>query len=294
MSDVKTATTAPATTLSRHVENWAPGPIVESDAMSPAQANRLAATLDLDETYSTGTELPVPWHWIYFSEWPATAELGADGHPADGHFLPPIPDRRRMFAGATMTVHAPLRLGVPTQKKQSLAGVVEKQGRTGDMLFVTVRSEYLQDDALTVVEDQNLVYRSDSGASRPFEHTAEDLAPSSAPWSMTPTPTAPLLFRYSALTSNAHRIHYDEPYVTGIEGYPGLVVHGPLLATYMADLARTRSGESLTSLQFRLQRPLFLGDAFRVEGTPSDDGTVALQVVSGVDTVHASGTATLA
>lgn len=288
MSDVGT------TSLSDYVSEWAPGPVTDVDPMSPDRANQLAATLDYTETFSAGDELPVPWHWIHFPEWPATSALGDDGHPADGHFLPPIPHRRRMFAGSSMTVHAPLRLGIPAQKRSSLIEVVEKHGRTGDMLFVTVRSEYLQDGSPTIVEEQNLVYRSDSGSSRPFAHTAAGLASSTAPWSTTPTTSAPLLFRYSALTANSHRIHYDQPYVTGVEGYPDLVVHGPLLATYMADLARLTSGRPLRTFDFRLKRPVFLGDEFRVEGIPADDGTVALQVVSGTDTVHASGTGQLA
>lgn len=278
------------TTLSSYVENWAPQPVVEADALDPAQASRLAATLDLDETFSAGSQLPMTWQWIYFSEWPPTRELGPDGHPTDGRFLPPIPDRRRMFAGSSIRIAEPLRLGTPTQKRTSLHAVTEKHGRTGDMLFVTVRSEYIQDDRTALVEDQDLVYRSDSGSSRPFEREVSELGPTDAAWTAEPTPSAPLLFRYSALTSNAHRIHYDQPYVTQVEGYPDLVVHGPLLATYLAELVRARSGQSLRSFDFRLRKPLFLGDAFRLEGRPSGDGDdIELKIVSGTDTVHVTG-----
>ncbi|GAB35115.1 FAS1-like dehydratase domain-containing protein [Gordonia otitidis] len=282
------------TTLSSFVGDWTPQPVVQHDELDPAQATRLAATLDLTETYSAGSQLPMTWQWVYFSEWPRSSELGADGHPSDGHFLPPIPDRRRMFAGSSMRMTRPLRLGEPAQKRSSLESVTEKHGRTGDMLFVTVRNEYSQDGEVVLIEDQDLVYRSDSGASRPFTREVEQLGPTDAPWTAEPTPTTPLLFRYSALTSNAHRIHYDQPYVTEVEGYPDLVVHGPLLATYLAELVRSRSGgRSLRAFDFRLRKPLFLGDAFRAEGRPDGD-TVDLRIVSGVDTVHVSGRGELA
>ncbi|MGW5522810.1 hypothetical protein [Gordonia sp. NPDC003950] len=278
-------------TLRDHVAGWHPAPIVETDILDPAQASRLAATLDTGETFGPDDALPIPWHWVYFSEWPPTADLGPDGHPADGHFLPPLPERRRMFAGSRITSTGPLRLGVSTEKRSSIAAITEKTGRTGDMLFVTVRSEYRQDgdDEPRLVEVQNLVYRSDSGHSRPFERPSSELGESTAQWSTEPTPTTTTLFRYSALTSNAHRIHYDRPYVTEVEGYPDLVVHGPLLATYLAELVRiSRGGESLRNFEFRLQRPLFIGDRFRVEAS-DDDGDVALRVVTGGDAVHVSG-----
>ncbi|HCS56447.1 MAG TPA: hypothetical protein DIW80_03485 [Gordonia polyisoprenivorans] len=277
--------------LSDHVAGWRPEPITEVDTLDAAQATRLAATLGLSETFADGDPLPLPWHWIFFSEWPQTAELGADGHPAHGHFLPPIPDRRRMFAGARISSTAPLALGTRTEKVSSVASMTEKHGRTGDMLFVTVRSEYRQGGTVVLTEDQDLVYRSDSGNARPFDRPSPDLADATAPWTAEPTPDTPLLFRYSALTSNAHRIHYDRPYATGVEGYPDLVVHGPLLATYMAELARAHHhGKSLRTFDFRLRSPLFLGDRFRVEATPDDDGdAVELAVVTGQGTVHVSG-----
>ncbi|MGV9793276.1 MULTISPECIES: hypothetical protein [unclassified Gordonia (in: high G+C Gram-positive bacteria)] len=291
MSDT---TTADEATLSSHITEWTPGPVVEHDVLDPAQAQRLAATLGTEDAFGSGSELPMPWHWIYFSQWPPTDALGADGHPRDGHFLPPIPHRRRMFAGSRMSVTTPLRLDVPTEKHSSLASVKEKHGRSGAMLFVTVRSEYRQDGATALIEEQDLVYRSDNSTARPVERLVEDLTPSGTVWSAEPTPTAPLLFRYSALTSNAHRIHYDLPYTTDVEGYPDLVVHGPLLANYMADLARLHAdGKTMSSFDFRLKRPLFLGDRFRVEGNPSDGNTVAVRVVSGAETVHAEGTVTL-
>ena len=258
-------TTAADSGLARFVADWKPEPVVEHDDLAPQKATQLASTLNLDEAFAADDAVPVPWHWIYFPDWPAGSELGADGHPRDGHFLPPIPNRRRMFAGSRIEVSTPLRLGVATTKTSSLAKVAEKTGRTGEMLFVTIRSEYHQNDVLCVVEEQNLVYRSETGASRPFARNTEALEESSAEWSLEPTVDEAMLFRFSALTSNAHRIHYDHPYTTSVEGYPGLVVHGPLLAVYMAHLARM-NGKALSQFEFRLQAPVILGDAFRAEG----------------------------
>lgn len=277
------------TTLSGLVAAWHPAPRSEHDTLDPAQATRLARTLDLDETFGPGDPLPLPWHWIYFGDWPATAGLGADGHPADGHFLPPIPNRRRMFAGARITCTQPLRLGVDTERVSTISTVTEKHGHTGAMLFVTVRTEFAQEGDVRLTEEQDIVYRSDAGHSRPFTRPTPPSEASTAAWSSEPTITAPQLFRYSALTSNAHRIHYDQPYVTQVEGYPDLVVHGPLLATLMADLARTAGGRTLRSFDFRLRKPLFLGDRFRVEATPVE-GSVQLRVVTGDDTIHVCGT----
>ena len=268
-------TTAADSGLARFVADWKPEPVVEHDDLAPLKSTRLASTLNFDESFAAGDAVPVPWHWIYFPDWPAGSALGADGHPRDGHFLPPIPNRRRMFAGSRIEVSNPLRLGVATTKTSSLAKVAEKTGRTGEMLFVTIRSEYHQNDALCVVEEQNLVYRSETGASRPFARNTEALGESSAEWSLEPAVDEALLFRFSALTSNAHRIHYDHPYTTSVEGYPGLVVHGPLLAVYMAHLARA-NGKPLSQFEFRLQAPVILGDAFRAEGSVAGRRRVAV------------------
>nr|WP_245555582.1 MaoC family dehydratase N-terminal domain-containing protein [Gordonia soli] len=276
--------------LKSSIEGWHPTPTIEDDPLDPRQANRLAATLDLDGTYSAGDELPVPWQWVFFPDWPPTAALGADGHPEHGHFLPPIPHRRRMFAGSTMTVTRPLRLGGVTEKRSGVERLEIKHGRSGAMLFVTVRSEYRQDGDLCVTEDQTIVYRSDRSASRPYRRAEADLVTGDAPWSAEPAPEATTLFRYSALTSNSHRIHYDRPYVSDVEGYPDIVVHGPLLATYLADLARLRGRRQLREFTFRLTRPIFLGDRFRAEARPDGD-TVTMRVVTGdgIEHVRATG-----
>ena len=281
------------TALSEHLVGWAPTPLVQTSALDPEPANRLAHTLDLFEVREAGDELPITWHWIHFTDWPATADLGDDGHPADGHFLPPIPHRRRMFAGSSIeTVGGGLRLGEPTRKRSEIVRIEDKTGRSGAMLFVTVRSEYRQDGELRLIEDQDIVYRSDPGTGARLTRDQTPLAESTAPWSATPTPTSTTLFRYSALTGNAHRIHYDLPYATQVEGYPDLVVHGPLLATYLADLARHRSGRRVEHFAFRLRRPIFLGDEFRVEAAPTGDD-VSGRIVTGDGVEHVTATGRL-
>ncbi|WP_458319890.1 hypothetical protein [Mycolicibacterium brisbanense] len=281
-------------TLARNIVDWAPEPVESSDPLIPQRATDLAATLDLDEAFATGSALPPLWQWIYFAEWPRTAELGADGHPRDGHFLPPIPNRRRMFAGGRMTISSPLVLGEPSVRRSEIAGTAVKQGSAGELLFVTVRSTYRQGETVRLVEEQDLVYRSDDGHSTTFTKATEPLAAQTTPWSAAPTPNPALLFRFSALTANAHRIHYDEPYTTGVEGYPGLVVHGPLLAIYMAELVRAQDPQHRVGrFDFRLRRPVFLGDRIRVQGEPAD-GAVDLSVVSGSGAAHATATATFA
>jgi 3-methylfumaryl-CoA hydratase len=284
--------TAPSTAgLGEYVADWWPGPITAGDVISAQRAQQLAATLDTDDAFTDGDALPSLWQWVYFLDWPKTAELGPDGHPLNGHFLPPIPHRRRMFAGGRMTVTAPLVVGQPAVRRSELAAATVKTGRSGELLFVTVRHEYRQDDALRLVEEQDLVYRSDTGTSTPYSRVVEPLGQQSTPWAAQPHPTPALLFRFSALTGNAHRIHYDEVYTTGTEGYPGLVVHGPLLAVYMAELLRAHSADrAIAGFEFRLSRPVFVGDEFRVQGTPGADG-VELAVVSGGEAVHASAKA---
>lgn len=275
------------------VADWSPRPFDMRDVISARRAQNFSAVLDRGDAVAEGDPLPPLWHWAYFLEWSRTSDLGVDGHPRDGNFLPPIPHRRRMFAGGRVTVVDPLTIGTEAARHSTVLNKVVKSGRTGELLFVTVRHDYHQDGALRMTEEQDLVYRSDAGHSTSFTPVAEALGPQTTPWAVTPTTRPTLLFRFSALTGNAHRIHYDEKYATEVEGFPALVVHGPLLAVYMADLARTH-GEPIRSFDFRLTRPVFLGDAIRVQGDLNDNGSASLAVVSGSGTVHATASATFA
>ncbi|SEG69320.1 3-methylfumaryl-CoA hydratase [Thermomonospora echinospora] len=258
-----------------------------TDELPPGPAAVLAGVLDRPgDAPGQGEPLPPLWHWLYFLEWPAQSELGADGHPAHGHFLPPIPERTRMFAGGRLRVHAPLEVGRPAVRTSTLAGVNVKQGRTGEMLFVTVRHEIRQTGELRITDEQDLVYRSGSAPAR-HELDTRPLPSSQDPWRLPVAADTPLLFRFSALTANAHRIHYDAPYARDVEGYPGLVVHGPLLAVLMAELPRRHAPERrVTGLTYRFRRPVFLGEQALVTGGP--DGRLAVVGPSGESRAEAT------
>ncbi|MGQ0576549.1 MAG: FAS1-like dehydratase domain-containing protein [Pseudonocardia sp.] len=252
--------------LAEHVRGWAPAPVETTDAVRAWAVEAFAAALDVPSPISgTGDVVPPLWHWFAFLDHPARAELGADGHPADGHFLPPVPDRRRMFAGGRLELRAPLRVGEPVLRRSTLTAVTAKRGRSGEMLFTTVRHEFLAGGVVRVVEEQDVVYRSQpAGTARPAAPEPQ-LAPAAppepeGPWRITLDPDAALLFRMSALTYNTHRIHYDQAYATGTEGYPGLVVHGPLLALLLLELPRRFAPQQpVGRFGYRLERPAFAG-----------------------------------
>ncbi|MCC7051954.1 MAG: MaoC family dehydratase N-terminal domain-containing protein [Gemmatimonadaceae bacterium] len=241
------------------------------DGLSPEHARRAAATFD-DEVTGVGADDPLPplWQWFYFLPFAAQSALDVDGHPQRGGFLPPIPYPRRMFAGSRMVFHRPLRLGQPAAREGEIRNVVMKSGRSGSLAFVTVQYRFTQGGVLCVEEEQDIVYREPGAAvSAPV---AAPLAPATAgEWRRTITPDARLLFRFSALTFNAHRIHYDRPYAEREEGYPGLIVHGPLTAMLLADLVRRNTGRPIASFSFRGLAPLFDLAPFHLSGTPSGD-----------------------
>ncbi|KAK1185278.1 hypothetical protein B7755_048690 [Streptomyces sp. NBS 14/10] len=261
--------------LASHVESWRPEPVTDEDALPPAPTAALSALLDLAEPAAeSGDPLPPLWQWLYFLHWAPQRALGPDGHLRDARFLPPIPERRRMFAGGRCEITEPLRLGEPTERIGSLAAVTPKQGRSGELLFVTERQEFRQNGRLCLVEEQDIVYRSGDGSAPRHPATLDTSAEPEpeGPWQLRLHPTETLLFRFSALTANAHRIHYDTPYCRDVEGYPGLVVHGPLLALLMLEPIRRNAPErQVRSLSYRLHRPAFLGERLLADGTPTDD-----------------------
>ncbi|HEX4250357.1 MAG TPA: MaoC family dehydratase N-terminal domain-containing protein [Pseudonocardia sp.] len=277
--------------LASSLSGWAPAPLEWSDQVGGWAVEAFAALLDqpspLAGAASSGAVLPPMWHWFGFLAHPAQAELGADGHPAEGHFLPPIPHRRRMFAGARWRQERPLPVDEPITCRSAVTSVEVKTGRSGEMAFVTVRNEFSTGGELAVLEEQDIVYRSQpdppSGAA-PVAAPAAAPPPAAAPeqpaaeHELVLRPDEALLFRFSALTYNAHRIHYDHPYATGIEGYPGLVVHGPLLALLALELPRRHRPESpVTEFRYRLRRPAFAGTPLRAWSEPAGpDGWVEL------------------
>lgn len=238
-----------------------------TDALDVGHAARIAATLG-SPVLKSGQAMPLLWHWCYFLEAAPMQSVGVDGHPARGGFLPPADNRNRMWAGSRVTFEGDLRLGVPAQKTSTVTDITEKVGKTGALLFVTVTHEVVQEGQRVIHEEQDIVYR----AATPPKLQGTELAPV-AQWRMTVEPSPVLLFRYSALTFNGHRIHYDFPYVTEQEGYPGLVVHGPLIATSMLQsFSRAHPEARVRHLAYRGLRPLICPKAFEAAGTMVEDG----------------------
>ena len=277
--------------LSDAVAGWSPGPVTGAATVLPGPAAALAALLDGPAPpLADGDPLPPGWHLFASPEWPATADLGEDGHPRAGHFLPPLPHRRRMIAGGRLAVTAPLRVGATVERTSSLARCEVKAGRGGEMLLVTVRSEYREGGALLVTDEQDVVYRSQEAGSSPAPAGAGVPAVEGGP-AVEVLPDEALLFRFSALTYNAHRIHYDLPYATGVEGHPGLVVHGPLLALLLLEVVRRHAPDrSVTSSAHRLVRPAYAGAPVRAAGRSDGD---RVELTAGTVGAPASATGTV-
>ena len=241
------------------------------DALSLSLVKRVAVTFDL-ACPAAGEPLPWLWHWAFFQEPVAPEGLGADGHPARGGFLPPAEGRNRMWAGGRLEFIRPLLVGIEAERQSTIADVQEKEGRSGKLLFVTVRHEYTQRGELCIREEQDIVYR---------EPTPPRLSldkPLAEPqWAERIQPSPVMLFRYSAVTFNGHRIHYDWPYATQKEGYPGLVVHGPMIATLMLQaFCNANPGATPTRLSYRGLRPLIADDDFQVAGRRGEAGKASL------------------
>jgi 3-methylfumaryl-CoA hydratase len=243
------------------------------DYVTVPLVERLAATLDLDDAPKEGEPLPVGWHATLFPRVVRQSQVGADGHPARGDFLPPVPLPRRMFAGRRVTFNGDLLVGDRATKESEIANVTIKEGRTGKMVFVTVRHSISSPRGLAIVEEQDIVYRDepDPNAPKPKPQPAAR----TAAWARPFTPEPVVLFRFSALTFNGHRIHYDHPYVTEVEGYEGLVQNGGLTTLLVSELARIRSKRPIKSMSSRNVRPLFANHEFMVCGEPSADASSA-------------------
>jgi 3-methylfumaryl-CoA hydratase len=228
----------------------------------------LGATLD---RASPEGVVPPLWSWLYFLPIAPMSEVGEDGHPKRGGFLPPVPLPRRMWAGGRLTFHAPMRAGQHATRTSTIADIEDKTGRSGRLVFVTVHHRYEAGGALCIEEEQDIVYRDAPQPGAPAPKPV--VAPEGETCTRTLSADPVLLFRYSALTFNGHRIHYDLPYATQEEGYPGLVVHGPLIATLLADLVhREWPDATLATFAFRAVRPTIAGNAFTLCGKPSEDG----------------------
>jgi 3-methylfumaryl-CoA hydratase len=231
--------------------------------------------LDRDDPLPhAGTELPPLWHWLFFLPHHRQSEIGPDGHAKRGGFLPPVPLPRRMWAGGRLHWHAPLHVGDAVKRVSTIESVTHKSGRSGDLLFVLVKHEVHNAHGLCLTEEHDIVYRPAAQAGDPVP--APVAAEKHATWQRDLAPDDVLLFRYSALTFNGHRIHYDRKYVTEVEGYPGLIVHGPLIATLLVDLVRRHTTRPIRSFEFKALRPTFeCADqrSLRVCGEPDANGS---------------------
>jgi 3-methylfumaryl-CoA hydratase len=253
-----------------HLSGWIGKTETATDQITPQPMAGLAATLDINLPIVSAA-IPPLWHWLYFLDRHKLSDLAADGHAKLGAFLPPIPLPRRMWAGGRFEFMRPLRVGEKYTRTASIKDVQHKVGRTGELVFVTIRYDIANADGAAVSEEQDLVYREDAKpdeSSRPPQIASTDAA-----WERVVHPSDVLLFRYSALTFNAHRIHYDRRFAMEAEGYPGLVVHGPLIATLLVDLLRRNLPDAnVARFEFRAVSPLFDTAAFTLRGKPAADG----------------------
>jgi 3-methylfumaryl-CoA hydratase len=258
------------------LEEWIGKTETATDLVSPTPLAALSATLDRDDPAPRpGDPLPPAWHWLFFLPLHRQSELAQDGHARLGGFLPPVPLPRRMWAGNHMEIHRPLRVGETITRTSRIASVKYKEGRTGPLVFVLVRHEIANESGLAITEEHDIAYRDHA---RPGEISPEPpVAPAEAAWERTISPNDVLLFRYSALTFNGHRIHYDRRYAIEVEGYPGLVVHGPLIATLLLDALRRNVPEAhVARVEFRAVSPLFDTAPFAVSCARQDKHTVRM------------------
>lgn len=230
----------------------------------------LLSLLDKTDPVSDGWTVPLLGQWLYFGPTVKQSMIGEDGHPQRGGFLPPVDLPRRMWAASDIDFHAPIRVGDLLHKTAKIADISMKTGASGALVFVKVENRYECAGELRLEETQTLVYRDHPPADSPAP-TGKP-APEGAVWSTRHQPDEAMLFRYSAVTFNAHRIHYDQPYAAGVEGYPGVIVQGQLLATLMLQAALPQTTRPIRRFGFRGVQPVFAGDVVFAEGRPTEQG----------------------
>jgi 3-methylfumaryl-CoA hydratase len=293
MSTGSTTGTSPPSSFTEIERSWRPEPIVQHATIERRPAADLAALLDQRcPLESTGDPLPPLWHWTLFPPLHLSSELDEDGHPRDGALTPPLPDRRRMFGGGRLHIRSPLRLGDEVERRESVRSVRTATGSSGPLLLVTVAHDLLVDGELRLHEEQDFVYRraADVAAAGARSATAPDpVEIADRPWQLELASNPVTLFRFSAVTGNAHRIHYDRQYATEVEGHPGLVVHGPLLAILMLELPRRHHAAPVVELTWRGRRPVHEHDEVVATGRPIEAGAkLAAGTPTDPDRFHAT------
>lgn len=283
--------------------DWVGRRQLTEDTICPGLVRRMAATMNSAASFVEGDPLPACWHWLFFNQIEVQSVLGADGHPPRGVFMPPVSLPRRMFAGSRLDWHTDLKVGARIAKESTIVAIESKAGKSGEMVFVTVSHVYRENGAMLLEEQQEIVYRGDStpaerdalavlSARVKLQEGAERSPARPAQHTQCVLPDPVQLFRYSAVTFNGHRIHYDVPYATGVEMYPGLVVQGPLIATMLIGFLRhtVAPGRALKHFEFRARRPTFDIGAFHLHaGMREESGRIPLWSSDNVGAVAVDG-----
>jgi 3-methylfumaryl-CoA hydratase len=257
---------------SENMNNWIGKSVEKSDYINELPIKAMGAVFDYDVT--SFKEVPYGWHWLYFLNLPLQKYLGPDGHEKRIGFMPPIPLPIRMYAGGEITYNKPLLIGEKVKKISTIESIKNKVGSTGNLTFLRIKHKISNDKSVLINEFQNLVYREEKSTQKAksnIDTKLPDYCDYEKVWNTSPE----MLFRYSALTHNTHRIHYDFPYATNVEGYPQIVVHGPLMATFLLDLTNNiikASGQKLNKFSFKLLRPVFVGGEIAAQAIKTSDG----------------------
>jgi 3-methylfumaryl-CoA hydratase len=267
-----------------------------ADLLHPGPANFLRLALGRPEPeYREGDPLPPAWLALYFLPRVAADALRPDGSPRDTGVVPPVPLPRRMFAGERVRLHGHLRLGEAVRRETRLADITLKRGGTGALVFATVTTSVFGAAGLAVEEERRTVFRDEVKPGERNQAPRREPAPTDVAWRRRITPEPVMLFRYSALTFNSHRIHYDRAWAMDVEGYPGLVVHGPLTTTLLIDFARDQNpGRRIVGYTTQARAPLFDNAPFELRGRPGGDGHCELWAVTPEGTVAMSAEVELA
>jgi 3-methylfumaryl-CoA hydratase len=260
------------------LKEWLGRTRTEEDEVVLGAVRRMAAMLDENpHAYRHGSEMPESWYVILFGSTARESTLGPDGLPVMGDFLPPLPNTRRMFGGRRVRFHASLKVGDAVTRISTVTRVEPKTGRSGAFTLVTVVHEMSTDGKPAVTEEQDSVYREPSSPDGAQRHpgavpSSAALNPEKPEWTRTIVPDPALLFRYSALTFNAHRIHYDLPYTRDVEKYPALVMNGGFTALLLVETARAHLKWPIAGYAARAMSPLFVGQSMTLNGRASEQG----------------------
>ncbi|MDG2005408.1 MAG: MaoC family dehydratase N-terminal domain-containing protein [Novosphingobium sp.] len=276
--------------MSEDFSDWVGRSEEHVDVLEPSRSNAMTASVGVVTGFEAGDVVPLLHHWLYFWNVQPPQGLGSDGHPAKGGFLPPVPLPRRMWAGGRLKFHQPLHFGETVTRTSTILKVQAKSGKSGQLVFVTVEHRLVGESGLAVTEEQDLVYREAAAPGSITGPEGDGPEPQST-FHRTIHPDEVMLFRYSALTMNGHRIHYDLPYARDEEAYPGLVVQGPFQATCLVAMAQRELGGALATFDFRGTSPAFSGSALHVCGENTEDGISVWTEQGGAKCMTASATA---